>query len=170
VDEYVFGKTQNALVIVRVTSRRRPADVIRPKPFSRVVLIEPDPGDNSLAEANIGRGWPPQVRKEAEVRDYIVISCDKPHPELWALADDLAERRFRKRAGVGRMKCLRDESSTARYIRWMCPAKRGAPTHVSLRLSAIGTMARNVSWPLPDLQRVMHLIHPLPDRSANEGN
>jgi hypothetical protein len=31
-DEYVFGKTQDALVAVRVASRRRPADVIHPIP------------------------------------------------------------------------------------------------------------------------------------------
>lgn len=100
-DEYVFGKTQDALVAVRMASRRRPADMIRPKPFSQVALLEPDPDDNSLAEANIRRGWPPQVRKEGEVRDYIVIPSDKPHPELWALADELTERRARRRAGVG---------------------------------------------------------------------
>jgi hypothetical protein len=99
-DEYVFGKTQEALVAVRMASRRRPADVIQPKPLTQVALLEPDPDDNSLAEVNIRRGWPPQVRNEGELRDYVVIPCDKPHPELWALVDELTERRARKRAGV----------------------------------------------------------------------
>jgi len=100
-DEYVFGKAQEALVAMRVASRRRPTDVIRPKPLAQVALLEPDPDDNSLAEANIRRGWPPQVRKGGELRDYIVIPCDKLHPELWTLVDELTERRARKNAGVG---------------------------------------------------------------------
>jgi hypothetical protein len=100
-DEYVFGKAQDALVAMRVASRRRPTDVIRPKPLAQVALLELDPDDNSLAEANIRRGWPPQVRKEGELRDYIVIPYDKPHPELWRLVDELTEWRARKHAGVG---------------------------------------------------------------------
>jgi hypothetical protein len=35
------------------------------------------------------------------VRDYIVIPSDNAHPELRARADELAERRARKRAGIG---------------------------------------------------------------------
>jgi len=101
-DEYVFGRTQDALVAVRMPSRRRPADVIRPKPFTQVVLLEPDPDDNSLAEANVRRGWPSYLPNErGELCDYIVIPNDKPHPELRALADEMTERRARKRAGVG---------------------------------------------------------------------
>ena len=47
------------------------------------------------------RGWPPQVtNSRGQLRDYIVIPCDEPHPELHALADELAERRARKRAGL----------------------------------------------------------------------
>ncbi len=100
-DEYVFGKTQNALVATCVASRRRPMDVIRPKPFNQLVLLEPDPDDDSLADEHRRKGWPPQVRKDGELRDYIVIPSDKPHPELRALADELAEKRARKRAGIG---------------------------------------------------------------------
>jgi hypothetical protein len=100
-DEYVFGKKQDALVTVRLAARRRPADVIRPKPFTQVALLEPDPDDTSLIDANRRRGWPPQLPNDrGELRDYIVIPCDTPHPELRAYADELAERRARKRAGV----------------------------------------------------------------------
>lgn len=101
-DEYVYGRTQETLVAVRMATRRRPADVMRPKPFIQVIGLEPDPDDSSLAEANLRRGWPPQLPNDrGELRDYIVIPCDTPHPELRAFADTLAERRARKRAGVG---------------------------------------------------------------------
>lgn len=99
-DEYLYGQSQQALVTVRTSARRRPTDVIRPKPFVQVVGLEPDPDDRSLIEANLRRGWPPQLLTDrGELRDYIVIPCDKPHPELRALADKLAERRARKRDG-----------------------------------------------------------------------
>ena len=41
-DRHVFGATQEDLVSVRKASRRRPADVVRPKPFcgSPRVLVE----------------------------------------------------------------------------------------------------------------------------------
>jgi hypothetical protein len=101
-DEYVFGRTQQTLVAVRTAARRRPADVIRPTPFTQVAILEPDPDDNTLADANRRRGWPPQLPNErGELRDYIVIPTDRPHPELLALADELTERRARKGAGVG---------------------------------------------------------------------
>jgi hypothetical protein len=111
-DEYVFAKTQDALVAVRTAARRRPADVIRPKPFTQVALLEPDPDDNSLAEVNRRRGWPPQLLNErGEPRDYVVIPSDTPHPELWKLLDELTIRRARKRAGIGA-----DESFEGRII------------------------------------------------------
>lgn len=101
-DKHVFAKTQATLESVRVASRRRPARVIRPRPFCQVALLEPDPDDSSLAEANLRRGWPAHLRNESgDLRDYIVIPDDKPHAELWKLADELTESRARKRAGIG---------------------------------------------------------------------
>jgi hypothetical protein len=101
-DRYVFGKSQEALARVRVAARRRPADVIRPKPFCQVALIGRDLDDTSLADANRRRGWPAYVRNaNGELRDYIVIPTDAPHPELWKQADELTEHRARKRAGIG---------------------------------------------------------------------
>jgi hypothetical protein len=52
-DKHVFAKSQTTLDAVRVVS---PADVIRPKPFCDVVLLEFDVGDLSLADANVARG------------------------------------------------------------------------------------------------------------------
>lgn len=100
-DKYVFGKTQETLVAVRLASRRRPADVIRPKPFSEVALIEADPDDNSLVERNLRkRGYPARLHDQGRVFDYVVIPSDKPHPELWALVEGVAARRARKHREV----------------------------------------------------------------------
>lgn len=100
-DQSVFARAQETLVSVRVAARRRPGDVVRPRPFAQVALLQPDPNDNTLADANRRRGWPPQLpNKQGELRDYIVIPIDQPNPELRKLADDLTERRARKRAGV----------------------------------------------------------------------
>lgn len=99
---HVFARNQETLDAVRVASRRRPASVIRPKPFSQVFLLEPDPDDKSLADENLRRGWPQMLpNNNGELRDYIVIPVDQPHPELWTRANELTERRARKRAGVG---------------------------------------------------------------------
>jgi Protein of unknown function (DUF4238) len=101
-DTYVFGKSQEGLARVRIAARRRPADVVRPKPFCQVALIELDPDDTSLADANRQRGWPAHVpNANGEPRDYIVIPADAPYPELLKQADELTERRARKRAGIG---------------------------------------------------------------------
>jgi hypothetical protein len=100
-DRHVFGVTQEDLVSVRKASRRRPADVVRPKPFCHVALPDPDPDDSSLVDRNLRRGWPGRMPQDGELHDYIVIPSNEPHPELWALADELTERRARARAGVG---------------------------------------------------------------------
>jgi Protein of unknown function (DUF4238) len=99
--EYVFGKTQQALVHVRIAARRRRGDVIGPKQFNQVVLIEVAPDDQSLIEANLRQGWPPQLMNEhGELRDYLVIPADGSQPELRKRADELTEARARKRAGI----------------------------------------------------------------------
>jgi hypothetical protein len=98
---HVFAANQGTLDAVRVASRRRPANVIRPKTFSQVFLLEPDPDDKSLANENLRRGWPRMLPNDrGEPRDYIVIPIDQPHPELWKRANELTERRARKRAGA----------------------------------------------------------------------
>jgi hypothetical protein len=44
---------------------------------------------------------PARLRNDArELCGYLVIPDDEPHAELWNLADELAERRARKRAGI----------------------------------------------------------------------
>jgi Protein of unknown function (DUF4238) len=100
--DHAFARTQDTLAGVRVASRRQPANVIRPKPFSQVFLLERDPEDESLASENRLRGWPQQLPNDrGELRDYIVIPTDQPNPDLWRRADELAERRARKRGSIG---------------------------------------------------------------------
>lgn len=99
---YVYARSEKTLTEVRMAAGRRPTDVIRPKVFCQVALLEPDPEDDSLAEANICRGWPARLRKRSgAVRDYVVILSDKPDPDLLRLVDELTETRARKRAGIG---------------------------------------------------------------------
>ena len=60
------------------------------------------PDDSSLAEGNRRRRWPAQLpNAKGELCDYIVIPGDRPNAKERALADELTERRARKRAGVG---------------------------------------------------------------------
>ena len=99
--EYVFAKRQATLDGLRVTARRRPRDVIRPRPFCQVILLELDPDDQSLSAENTRRGWPPYLPgQDGEPRDYLVIPTDAPQPELHRRADELAECRARKRLGA----------------------------------------------------------------------
>jgi hypothetical protein len=101
-EEYVFGKTQASLVETQTAARRRPADVDRPRPFSQAILIEPDDDDDSLVRENLGRGWPGRLPNgKGEPRDYVVIPIGEHEGKRRKKIDELAERRFRKRAGVG---------------------------------------------------------------------
>jgi hypothetical protein len=100
-ETHVFARSQATLADLRVAARRRPADVLRPKPFCQVALLEPDPDDDALATENLRRGWPAQLRNDdGEPGDYIVIRWTNRTPELWKRADELTERRARKRAGL----------------------------------------------------------------------
>jgi hypothetical protein len=99
-DEYVFAKCQSTLDSLRVAARRQPRDVIRPRPLTDVVLLEIDPDDPSLAAEHKRRGWPPHLSgNDGKPHDYLVIPTDTPQPELRRRADELAERRGRKRLG-----------------------------------------------------------------------
>jgi hypothetical protein len=99
-DEYVFAKRQATLDSLRAAARRRPGDIIRPRPFCEVILLELDPDDKSLAVENTRRGWPPYLRgHNGEPRDYLVVPTNAPQPELRRRADELAERRARERVG-----------------------------------------------------------------------
>jgi hypothetical protein len=99
-DREVYGATHEALDAVRMAVRKRPHDVIEPKPFCELVYFEADPDDTLLAEQNLRRGWPDRLEHNGRLLDYVVIPIDKPHPELRALVSATIERRARKQAGL----------------------------------------------------------------------
>lgn len=98
---HIFGSTIPSLLRARDAAKKKPHRAARPKPYCMVYGFELDPDDNSLAHRNERLGYPPQLIDQAgEPHDYIVIPIDGPHPELRALADEVAEHRARKRAGI----------------------------------------------------------------------
>lgn len=99
-DSYVFGASRGVLEATRDAAEKRPEDVIRPKPHHHVTLIDADPDDESFAEENRRRGWPPQLMHEGVPHDYVVIAHDKPTPELQERIDAALEQRERKRQGI----------------------------------------------------------------------
>lgn len=65
------------------------------------VALRVDPDDDWVAARNERLGYPRRlVDARGNERDYIVMPIDKPHPQPHALADETAERRARKRAGI----------------------------------------------------------------------
>jgi hypothetical protein len=99
-DEYIFGKSQLAVTAVRAAAKARPGDIVRPKPQNHVVLLDPDPTDDSLANANTRRGWPPRLVYEGVAHDYVVVPHDRPAPEIQELVDRIVEERARKSMGL----------------------------------------------------------------------
>lgn len=99
-DEYIFGKSQPIVTAVRVAAKSRSHEVVRPKPYSQMLLIDPDPGDDSFARANARRGWPPRLMYEGVAHDYVVVPHDRPAPEIHELVDRVLEERARKRMGL----------------------------------------------------------------------
>jgi hypothetical protein len=98
--EYIFGTGQPLVTGVRAAAKARPSYVVRPKPHRHVMMIDPDPEDDSLAMANQRRGWPPRLVYEGVAHDYVVVPSDTPSPEIQALADRVVEERTRKSLGL----------------------------------------------------------------------
>lgn len=98
-EKYVFG-TQHALAAVRIAARHHPENIIHPRPFCQVMLLERDLDDDSIAEENRRRGWPDYIPTRNGLRDYIVIPTDAPHPDLHARVERLTQGRALKIAGL----------------------------------------------------------------------
>jgi hypothetical protein len=99
-DEYIFGQSQEVVVKVRQAAKATPAAVIRQKPLHHVVLLDPDPEDDSLERENQQRGRPPRLLYEGVEHDYVVVPHDKG-AKIHARVDALVEKRARKVLGVG---------------------------------------------------------------------
>jgi hypothetical protein len=94
--DYVFGPDQHTVTRLRSLARRHPARVVRPRPLRQVLMVPADPADDSLAQANAARGWPPQLQNAGDVCDYVVVG---PGDDIVATAERLlrlAERRGAK--------------------------------------------------------------------------
>jgi hypothetical protein len=99
-DGYVFGRSQQAVTELRRLARRRPADVIRPKPRHHTMLLEADPTDTTLADRNRARGWPPYILLRGVPHDYIVFRHGENPMDDAALSSKKIEERARRALGV----------------------------------------------------------------------
>jgi hypothetical protein len=98
--DYVFGQSQELVASVRRHAKERPADVIRPSPHHQVMLLDIDPDDTSLADANRRRGWPPYFVAEGKQHDYVVIGPHDNAVEITQRVGAILEERERKRLGL----------------------------------------------------------------------
>jgi hypothetical protein len=57
--EYIYGSSQEHVVEVRQAAKREPTGIARPREGHSPALLERDPTDDSLAQENQRRGWPP---------------------------------------------------------------------------------------------------------------
>ena len=80
-------------------AKRRPGDVVRPKPNHTVILIDAEPGDNRLAEEHRKRGWPPQLSYGGELHDYVVIDRDDNPVERSVQLTSIGKERAIRRLG-----------------------------------------------------------------------
>jgi hypothetical protein len=91
--DYIFGASQQAVADLRTLAKRRPQDVVRPRPEQYVILVDASPSDTSLAQQHRRRGWPPYLGYDGEMHDYIVVGVDGTPVESGARASQLARER-----------------------------------------------------------------------------
>jgi hypothetical protein len=100
-ERHIYGPSQEAVVAVHRYAKLRPDRVVGPRPQHHVVLIDPDPDDDSFANENQARGWPARLRFDGVDHDYVVIPHEGADPELQARVDRVVEERGRRALGVG---------------------------------------------------------------------
>lgn len=91
--DYIYGGSQDVVTEVRRLAKRRPADVIRPRPIHQTILVEASADDTALAEEHVRRGWPPYLLSDGKRHDYIVIGVDGTPVESGERASQLARER-----------------------------------------------------------------------------
>jgi Protein of unknown function (DUF4238) len=97
--EYIFSHSQEVATQVHRLARRRPKNVIRPKPNPTVVLIDAEPGDTRLADEHRKRGWPPQLMIRGAPHDYVVIDKDDKPVERSVQLTEIGKERAVRRLG-----------------------------------------------------------------------
>jgi Protein of unknown function (DUF4238) len=97
---YIYGTTQDAVAAVRRTAKRRPQTVTHPTPKHQVMLLEADPADTSIAEANERRGWPRYLVVKGVQHDYFVIGPDDNATQISARVSRLVQERAARQFGL----------------------------------------------------------------------
>jgi hypothetical protein len=104
-ERFIYGSSQEAVVAVRRAARKKPRDVVRPKPHHPVILVERDPYDTRLADEHRKRGWPAYLEGPDENGgrmefDYMVMGEDGDPVEVGVTTTELVKKRGTKSAGV----------------------------------------------------------------------
>lgn len=99
--DYIYGETQEGVAAVRRAAKRRPGDVVRPKPNHQIVLLEADPSDDSLANAHRRRGWPPYLHVDGQRHDYVVIGPEGDPVGTMERTSEIVKARARRALGLG---------------------------------------------------------------------
>src|SRR4029077_10843867 len=102
---FISGPPREAVAPVRRGARKKPQDVVRPKPHHPVILVERDPDDTRLADEHLKRGWPaylegPDENGNRTEFDYMVMGEDGDPVEVGVTTTELANKRGTKSAGM----------------------------------------------------------------------
>jgi hypothetical protein len=57
-EKRIFGRTQALVSDVRSEAKRRPEEVLRPRPQHQVILVAADPNDPTVGREHVRKGWP----------------------------------------------------------------------------------------------------------------
>ena len=97
---YIYGFSQELVAAVRRLAKSRPRDIVRPIPHHQVLLLEADPADTSIADANARRGWPRYLISGGLRHDYFVIGSDDNAAEVSARVSRLVQERASRKLGL----------------------------------------------------------------------
>ena len=97
---YIYGKSEELVRSVYEAAHANPDDVVRPKPRIQILLLDADPADTSLAEANEAEGRPRLIEYEGVEHDYVVIPMGENPLEVAAAIDRRVEERARRQLGI----------------------------------------------------------------------
>jgi len=97
---YIYGKSEELVRSVYEAARANPDGVVRPKPRMQILLLDADPVDTSLAEANEAEGRPRLIEYEGVEHDYVVIRMGENPLEVAAAIDRKVEERARRQLGI----------------------------------------------------------------------
>lgn len=98
---YVFARDEATIRRICSVADTSPADVVRPRIGSQILLIDADPDDRSIADRNEAQGWPRHVTAGGEPHDYFVVPHGTNPVELSAEIELIVRARARRKLGLG---------------------------------------------------------------------